>query len=147
MKEKDKEFVEECFEVITSNALQASIIYNSVVKKFYIRGVLNKEALKDLQTIYRAIDQSIEELIKVEDTDPYNYIVVTNVSGEKQMIQCSGKDAALELADFFHGDDGKAYIFTNDLSVGGREEKVGGTIICTDEEDVEKKAKEMLKAK
>ena len=74
----------------------------------------------------------------------HTYIIVTDVFGERQLIECSGKQACLDMANAFHGDDGKAYIFTTDLTVGGREESIGGTIVCENMKDAMERAENML---
>ena len=101
------------------------------------------EALKGhLEKATKLMGEAIEKA--KEEMSNHAYIVVTNIFGDRQMIECADKEACLDMANSFHGNDGKAYIFTNDLTVGGREEKAGGTIICETVEDVRKKAEIMM---
>ena len=137
---------EDYLEMITQELLKGSALFRSVFPKILFRGVqkgdeiILKEVRQHLDAAKIAIDRLLEK-------NPYTYIVILDVFGTKQHIECDSKEATLELASNFHGDDGKAYIFTNDLTVGGRKENVGGTIICESQDDVYEKADAMYHSK
>lgn len=139
---------EDYLEAITQELLKASAMYKSIFPRVLFRGVQKGDEiiLKEVKQHLDAASKTIENLLTNVD-NPYAYVVVLDVFGTKQYVECNSKEAAIELADSFHGDDGKAYIFTNDLSVGGREEKVGGTIVCESQDDVYKKADKMYHSK
>ena len=137
---------EDYLEAITQELLKATAMYKSIFPRVLFRGmqkgdeIILKEVKQHLDAAKIAIDRLLEK-------NPYTYIVILDVFGTKQHIECDSKEATLELVSNFHGDDGKAYIFTNDLTVGGREENVGGTIICESQDDVYEKADAMYHSK
>ena len=126
-------------------AFSTSILRATQLFKTIFANLLNNETNTDqlttLQTIKQHLVSAIESVDKLIGQHTA-YIIVLNVFGVKQFVECNSKEAAIELADSFHGDDGKAFIFTNDLTVGGREESVGGTLVCESAEQVVIKATE-----
>ena len=135
-------------EAITQEILKATAFYKSLFPQILLNGVgkPEKTILKEIKQHLDTASGTIERLLENVES-PYAYVVIINVFGQKQHIECDSKEATLELVDNFHGDDGKAYIFTNDLSVGGRDEKMGGTIICESQDDVYAKADAMYHSK
>lgn len=139
---------EDYLEAITQELLKATAMYKSIFPKVLFRGMQKGDEiiLKEVRQHLDAASTAIERML-LNANNPYAYVVILDVFGTKQHIECDSKEATLELASNFHGDDGKAYIFTNDLTVGGREENVGGTIICESQDDVYEKADAMYHSK
>lgn len=136
-----------------------SILAQSMLKMHVAFGVIIKDLAKSddaeiTEGHLKIIKDIGEELVRMKQiTDniltkkELAYFIVIDIFGNRQLVEASCKEAAIELANSFHGDDGKAFIFTNDLTVGGREERVGGTIICESPEDAEKKSFDMVDKK
>ena len=139
---------EDYLEAITQELLKASAMYKSLFPRVLFRGIQKDDEiiLKEVKQHLDAASTVVERMLQ-NTNNPYAYVVILDVFGTKQHIECDSKEATIELVDNFHGDDGKAYIFTNDLSVGGRDEKVGGTIICESQDDVYAKADAMYRSK
>lgn len=135
-------------EAITQELWKATALYKSLFPQILLNGVgkHEKTILNEAKQHLEMASTTIERLLKNAE-NPYAYVVIVNVLGQKQYIECDSKEATIELVNNFHGDDGKAYIFTNDLSVGGRDEKVGGTIVCESQDDVYAKADAMYSSK
>ena len=136
---------EDYLEEITQELLKASAMYKSIFPRVLFRGIQkgDKIILKEVKQHLDAASTAVERVL-LNANNPYAYVVIVDVFGTKQHIECDSKEATIELADNFHGDDGKAYIFTNDLTVGGREESTGGTIICENIDKVYEKAEAMM---
>ena len=139
---------EDYLEAITQELLKASAMYKSIFPRVLFRGIQKGDEiiLKGVKQHLDAASIAVERMLQ-NTNNPYAYVVILDVFGTKQHIECDSKEATIELVDNFHGDDGKAYIFTNDLSVGGRDEKTGGTIICESQDDVYAKADAMYRSK
>lgn len=139
---------EDYLETITQEMLKANAMYKSIFPKVLFRGIQKGDEiiLKEVKQHLDAASTTIERML-LNANNPYAYVVILDVFGTKQHIECDSKEVTIELVNNFHGDDGKAYIFTNDLSVGGRDEKVGGTIICESQDDVYAKADAMYHSK
>ena len=131
--------------MISKEMLQATAIFRDVFLEFMLTEKLGDTEEKGLKLMKKHLQIAEDMVDKLLAKSPYAYIVVLDIFGEKQHVDCDSKDGALELAKNFHGDDGKAYIFTNDLTVGGREESTGGTIICENTDKVYEKAEAMMK--
>ena len=132
-------------EMLSKEMLKAAAIFKDVLLKFMLTEKLEDTEEKSLKLIKNHLQMAEDMVNKLLEKSPYAYIVVLDIFGERQHVDCDSKDGALELAKNFHGDDGKAYIFTNDLTVGGREESTGGTIICESIDKVYEKADDMMK--
>ena len=139
---------EDYLEAITQELLKASAMYKSLFPRVLFRGIQKDDEiiLKEVKQHLDAASTVVERMLQ-NTNNPYAYVVILDVFGTKQHIECDSKEATIELVYNFHGDDGNAYIFTNDLSVGGRDENVGGTIICESQDDVYAKADAMYNSK
>ena len=132
--------------------LQFNILFRDFLPDFLEGGKIMPHHLDAMKVLKHHLEKGaklIGEAIELanEEKSKHIYIVVTNIFGDSQMVECAEKESCLEMANSFHGDDGKAYIFTDDLTVGGREEKTGGTIICETSEDAKKKAEIMMQSR
>ena len=134
-------------EIITQEMLNASLLFKPVAGVIAATNKVGNLEEIFLEKIKEHLEGAVVAMGKLLEKNPYAYIIITDVFGDRQYIECDSIERVRELAGNFHGDDGKAYIFTNDLNVGGREENIGGTIICENAEQVYEKAEEMLNKK